>query len=146
MLLLMRTLLIVTILLIFGGCASQNQPTPSQNDALNSVSKSSADTKEKGYLQEHLDSWLQNDWEKNTEGFEKSDEQKSTSKKNTQIQQRDAVKEEKKEVSLEKSAKEEDDSFTLQHYVDKIKYYNEHKKSSGPSHVEELEKMPVIGK
>ena len=142
----MKTLLIVTILLIFGGCASQNQPTPSKNDALNRISKSSADTEEKGYLQEHLDSWLQNDWEKNTEGFEKSDAQKATSKKDEQVRKTDVTKVEKKETSVEKSSKEEDESFTLQHYVDKIKYYNEHKKSSGPSHVEELEKMPVIGK
>ena len=146
MILVMKMLLMVTILLIFGGCASQNQPTPSQNDALNRISKSSADTKEKGYLQEHLDSWLKNDWEKNTKGFDKSDAQKSTSKKSAQVQQRDVVKESKKEASVEKSAEEENDSFTLQHYVDKIKYYNEHKKSSGHSHLEELEKMPVIGK
>ena len=145
----MKTLLIVTILLIFGGCVSQNQPTPSQNDALNRISKSSADTKEKGYLQEHLDYWLQNDWEKNTEGFEKSDAQKSTSKKDEQVRKADVTNVEKKEAFVDKSNKEnkeKDESFTLQHYVDKMKYYSEHKKSSGPSHMEELENMPVIGK
>ena len=136
----------VTILLIFGGCVSQNEPSPSQNDALNRVSKSTADTNEKGYLQEHFDSWLQNDWEKNTKGFEKSDTRKSTSRKIGKVQETEAAKEPKKIAVEKNAAKKEDDSFTLQHYVDKIKYYNEHKKSSGPSHVEELEKMPVIGK
>ena len=141
----MKTLLIVTILLIFSGCASQNEPTPSQNKALNSVSKSTAQTRQKGWMQEHLDSWLHNDWEKNTEGFEKSDTQKPTSNKtNATVKEHTVVIRENNTTA--ESSKKEDDSFTLQHYVDKIKYYNEHKKSSGPSHVEELEKMPVIGK
>ncbi len=144
----MKTLLIVTILLGLGGCASQNEPTPSQNKALNSVSKSTADTKEKGYLQEHLDSWLEKEWEPATAGFEKR-KQKTTTKDNlpsepsraeTSANSDDAV-----DVS-QKSTQSEDESFTLQHYVDKAKYYMEHKKkSNAPSHVEKLKKMPVIG-
>ena len=88
-------------------------------------------------MQEHLDSWLTEDWEKGTQGFEEKETKKSTPTKE---------KEAANKAKGEQNASDEDDSFTLQHYVDKIKYYNEHKKSSGASHVEELNKMPVIGK
>ena len=139
MILVMKTLLIVTILLIFSGCASQNAPSPSQNDALNRVSKSNASTKKRGWMQEHLAFWLKEDWEKTTEEFEKKEKQKSTYIKTN----KKADPKEQEEASKDSSTKEK--SFSLQYYVNKIKYYNEHKKSSGPSHLEELEKMPVIG-
>ncbi len=87
-------------------------------------------------MQKHLDSWLEEDWKEGTEGFEEKETKKFTPTKE---------KEAANEAKGEQNTSDEDDSFTLQHYVDKIKYYNEHKKSSGPSHVEELNKMPVIG-
>ena len=88
-------------------------------------------------MQEHMDSWLEEDWEKTTQDFEKKKKQKETYKQSTK-------KSDAEEVSVKGSSTNEK-SFTLQYYVDKIKYYSEHKKSSDSSHLQELEKMPVIG-
>ena len=103
-------------------------------------------------MQRNLDEWLNDDWEKNTQDFEEKGKESQKEQSST----RSVAKEEatasdqigssdvdKADTTTEK----EDESFTLQHYVDKIKYYNVHKqKSDDLSHVQELEKMPVIGK
>lgn len=142
----MKTLLPVTILLIFVGCASQNTPTPTQNKALNGVSNSTAAKKKSGWMQKNLDNWLENDWEKSTKDFDESLQKTKTaskieekpSKNNANLKQQD-------QKSLD-NKKEEDSGFTLQHYVDKAAYYLEHKeKSNEPSHAEQLKKLPVIG-
>ena len=167
---LMKKLLTVTILLIFSGCASQNTPSPSQNKALNSVTNSTAQKERKGWMQEQLDSWLEEDEGKSSKELEKSDTQKSTinepetnknetvtqpvpkKPQNTNEVQTDLKKEKtpaqkSQTVSKEqKDSEQEEGSFTLQHLVDKLKSSNEDKKgSSHPSHVEELNKMPAIG-
>ncbi len=86
-------------------------------------------------MQRHLDSWLQNDWRKGTEQFEVSGK-KAAAQSEKRVRERE-----------DQNSSGEEKTFTLQYYVDKIKYYSEHKKkSSAPSHVEEMETMPVIGK
>lgn len=133
----MKYLLVVTILLILSGCSSQNGITPSQNKALNSISPSTAEKKEPGWIQRHLESWLQNDWEKRTQGFEEN-----TSKEVAT----DAKKLPHNATKNNKKQKNGDDRFALQHYVDKIDYYIKHKpKSNTPSHAKELSKLPAIG-
>lgn len=134
----MKRLLFVTIILIFGGCSTANQPSPSQNPALNSVSKSTAAKEKKGLMQESLDSWIHDDWEKNTKDFE---EKKSVHEKK---QEQKTVKQQEKSIRQRRDSSEK--GF-LQHYVDKAVYYNEKtKKETSPSHVEELNSLPAIGK
>lgn len=48
--------------IIFGGCANQNGVSPSQNDSLNAISKSSASSGEPGMMQRSLDNWLKSEW------------------------------------------------------------------------------------
>lgn len=144
----MKTLLTVTILLTLVGCGTQSSPTPSQNGALNKISKSSAEKKRNGWMQRHMDSWLKNDWEKNTQGFEE--------KKSEEVLQTDSAEETRAKVpsklqerqrSHVSKKKEQDSGFSLQHFVDKAAYYMNHEeKSTTPSHAKQLEKMPVIGK
>ena len=127
----MEKLYIVTILLIFSGCASQTVSTPSQNKALNSISKSTAKTDEKGWIQKQVDSWKQ----KNVKNTSQNDTE-NTKKVYTKNTRASVSKEEK--VSKEKS-------FTLQHFVDELGRYNEKNEDSTPSHAEQLKYLPVIG-
>ena len=142
----MKTIQTVTILtafsIVFAGCQSVKQPTPSQNSALNTISKSSAAKKQNYALQRSLDHWLATDWKENTKGFEAQHKQKSQIKSATQPQTPQQQKE--KQSSVTKKDKTTKGGF-LQYYVDKFVYYQEHLPKT-PSHVEELEKMPVIGK
>ena len=153
MILLMKRLGLVTILLIFAGCSSsQNQPTPTQNESLNTISKSSAAKKgEKGWIQKNLDEWYEGDWKKNTKGFEEESEPKAAVSSATKEEEGVEVIQDTKNISTEEKntqkQKTKSNPYTLQHIVDKTEYYFEHKeKTPGPSHVEEMEKMPVIGK
>jgi len=142
----MKNLIYVTVILTFVGCSSP-QVAPSQNDALNAISKSNASTKKDGAMQRALDDWLENDWEKNTKGFEetKQTEAVETTRTNNDEDVKENFSEEKR-VKKTTSSSNNNESFTLQHYVDKAKYYMEHKKTHTKSHVKELEALPVIGK
>ena len=100
-------------------------PTPSQNPALNAVSPSVTATSEgEGIMQKKLDPWVEEEWS-------------ATVEKNSTI----------KELN-----EDEDRPFTIQEYVDKAGVYlNEKEKqkaegSQKPSHVQEMEHMPAIGK
>ncbi|SFV55200.1 hypothetical protein MNB_SM-6-1527 [hydrothermal vent metagenome] len=99
--------------------ASEKNLAPSQNNALNNISKSNASTKKEGAMQHTLDSWLHEDWE-------------PTLSKNKKIQ---------------KKYMHKDRNFTLQEYVNKASAYMKAKPNNyNNSNVHKLESMPVIGK
>ena len=129
----MKKIINISILLIVSslyiGCQDVSNPSPTQNEALNGVSNSNANKKNKGIMQNSLDSWLKEDWEKNTKGYDENQ-----------------TKTEEVLVSKDKNTKKDEKGF-LQYYVDKAFYYNKHKsKKEEKSHAKELEKLPVIGK
>jgi len=117
--------LIISFLLLVG-CATNATVSPSQNSSLNSVSPNTAASSEGGAMQRSLDSWLKEDWMPNTVTPSSSDSIRGS-------------------ISNKKP-------FTLQSYADKWKVYHKNKekmdegKLKEASHVETLQKMPVIGK
>lgn len=134
--------LIITIsstLLLFTACGSSTPVAPSQNSALNSITDSNGKEKS-GYMQQGLDSWLEDDWtptveqdkEVRTKYMEKVES--NSSKENvgsTEVQY------------VEKKNK----NFTLQEYVDKsAAYFKAHPNDDANSNVEKLNSMPAIGK
>ncbi len=120
---------------------------PSQNNALNAISPSRSsrnENREDGYLQKTTDTWVEEEWEPLTES-------------NTSSQKIEVSK-----VSTDVNATESDhnstnsddtnNSFTLQHYVDKAGVYFDNKerrdanKTKVPSHIDKVNAMPGIGK
>jgi len=131
-----RSLLLTFTFLVFGGCAANTVGvTPSQNSSLSAVSPSSTSLSKGGVMQKGLDGWLKEEWAPLSEP--------SASTPPTQ----NAVAHENEKVQME-----ENESFTLQHYADKWKNYHENKekmnegKAKEPSGIENLKKLPVIGK
>lgn len=92
--------------------------SPSQNKALSAVSPLSSTTKGDNPMQKELNKWIKKRWTPiidKNATFKKLDENKSR-------------------------------PFKLQEYVNKISYYLAHKpKQKGPSNVQKLDKLPVIG-
>jgi hypothetical protein len=102
---------------VLGACSQQNAVAPSQNAALNSVTKSSAST-QKGSMQNAVDKWIEKEWTPSVE-------------KNTTIQ---------------KINRDKERSFKLQEYVDKMEVYNkESNQTSKSSHTQKVNSLPVIG-
>jgi len=125
-------------LTLLSGCASKTQTSPSQNSALNSVSKSSAAKKHEGVMQKSLDSWLKDDWEP-TVSKDKEIQKKYMQKK----EDKTLVNDTKESHFVDKKNK----NFTIQEYVDKASAYMKAKPDdSNNSNVKKLESMPVIGK
>lgn len=114
----MKKILLIATALLFSGCSKINSLNPSQNSALNKVAGKKED-QNSGFLQKSLDNWIEKDWVPTVE-------------KNDKIKKMDA---------------DENRSFTMQEYVDKIEVYNkEQNQTSGDSHMEKINSMPVIGK
>ncbi|QOP45119.1 hypothetical protein [Sulfurimonas paralvinellae] len=133
--------LIITAFLLNSCASSTTKVAPSQNSALNSISKSNAAIEKEGAMQKSLDSWLHDDWE-------------PTIAKDKEIQKK-YMKEEKGIESNTSATKtqeshfvdKEDKNFTLQEYVDKAAAYMRAKPNDyNSSNVHKLESMPVIGK
>lgn len=129
-------------LLLFGGCAANTTGvTPSQNTKLQTVSPNSAEVGEDGPMQRALDRWLKEEWTPLTEG------EKVTTTKT--MPDGKVVVEEK---TIEVSKADTNETFTLQKFVDKWKVYQENKekmnagKPKDPSHIDMLNRMPLIGK
>jgi len=113
---------------------------PSKNKALNTISPSSTadDTDDRyRYLQKRTNSWITEEWEPLT-------------------QKKEGVTESNITIDDDKhndvtSAHEENNNFSLQHYVDKAALYIENKKrrdenrSKVSSHLEKINTLPVIG-
>ena len=126
----------ILALVLSTACSSTSPDvSPSQNDALNRISNSSAKS-DKGSLQSALDSFLKDDW---TPTVEKDEEiQKKYMKRVDANESNDT----NKSIYVE----DEDKPFTLQEYVDKrAAYVKEHPADHNNSHVHKLEMMPVIG-
>lgn len=117
------SLIIFSLLLV--GCATNSTVSPSQNSSLNAVSPNTASQSKGGAIQSSLDSWLKEDWMPNSVTPSSSD--------------------------LIRGSISNEEPFTLQSYADKWKAYHENKekmdegKPKEASHVETLQKMPVIG-
>jgi hypothetical protein len=121
-------------------CKSTNAVPPSQNKALNSISKSNGETKRKGFLQESLDANINNSTDENKDK-EKVDDSKE------KILINEESKESKKTTQDIKTQEVEDTKheYTMQYYFDKAVDYMSSKPKT-TSHVEEMNSMPVIGK
>ncbi len=95
------------------------QTSPTDNQALNSISPSKTATSQDGTMQKGLDSWTKEEWR-------------------PAIEQNETIKAQERDKER---------PFTLQEYVDKAGVYIENKpEKSGPSHAEKVESLPVIGK
>ncbi|MDF1879540.1 hypothetical protein JHD46_07820 [Sulfurimonas sp. SAG-AH-194-C20] len=117
---LINTTAIILSLTLFMGCVTNPKTSPSENKALNSISKSNAKKKKSYFMQNRTDAFLEKEW------------------KETVL--------EDKEIK-EKYEDNKDKSFTLQEFVDKAEVYNKKKPTnSSTSNVSKLKAMPVIGK
>ena len=135
----------VVIAAVFGfsGCTGSNPPGPdteknaSPKDTMQTVSPS---RHREGYLQRSYDRWEKEEWEPAT----------STTGSTATRDDRPTAGETVDNETTAKNAsgeKHQGKGVTLQRYVDKWGRYLEKKEkaSTGPSHVEKLETMPVIG-
>jgi len=146
----MKQLIIIsnTIILAFmlNSCASsKTEVAPSQNSALNSISKSTAATKKEGAMQKSLDSWLKNDWEP-TVSKDKEIQNKYMEKEKVSTT-KDANNRQPSQKEETHYVEKKDKPFTLQEYVDKAAAYNKiHPSDYNNSNVKKIESLPVIGK
>jgi len=132
------TLIILSSSLIIG-CSSLSSSAPSQNAALNSISKSNAAKPKDGYMQSMMDSWLKNDWTP-TISKDKNIQKKYMRKDGST---KTIYKDGREEVHY---VEKDDKPFTLQEYVDKASAYRKaHPNDYEHSNVKKLESMPVIG-
>jgi hypothetical protein len=125
---------------LFAGCATSTTGAPSQNSSLNAISPNTAAASKGGAMQSSLDSWLKEDWIPNSKvtaaTTSSSVPQGTPSASNT----------------TDTTVVTDEKPFTLQSYADKWKVYHENKekmnegKPKEASHIETLQKMPVIGK
>jgi hypothetical protein len=125
----MKTIIFISTMLLNALLCAQ---TPSQNPQLNAISPSGTSKKSEGFMQNSLDTWLQNDWEPTQEKLDSEEKVLSTSI----------------EKPLELNATQEESPFKLQTYVDKWKRYNKEREKApkSPSHVEKINALPAIGK
>ena len=118
---------------MFTACHPEEEIQPSQNQVLNSISKSSAKT-DKGSMQNTLDNWLAQEWT-------------PTISQNKDIQKKYMKKVIDEKTGKEKLVEDKNRNFTLQEFVDKRVAYNKvHPTDENGSNVHKLELMPVIGK
>ena len=116
------------------GCSTNTAIPPSQNEVLNSISKSNTTKKNSYFMQKKFDHFI-------------NDEYEPTISKNKEIQKKYMDKKVDVNTSEVTYVDRESDSFTLQETVDKFKAYMDAKPSDySKSNVTKLEKMPVIGK
>ncbi len=121
--------------------------SPSQNKALNSISPSRAasdDHEEHRHMQKNISTWIDNEWDPLTEDnatIQKTEKLEYASDDNITVKDNNQT-----------SSGDNNDSFTLQHYVDKAGVYFDNKerrdanKTKAPSHVDKVNAMPGIGK
>ncbi len=136
--------LIITAFLLNSCASSQTEVAPSQNAALNSISKSNASAKKEGAMQKSLDSWLHDDWEP-TVSKDKTIQKKYMQEE--KVQQNEQTQTSANKAKESHFVDKEDKNFTLQEYVDKASAYMKAKPNDyNSSNVHKLESMPVIGK
>ncbi|MFZ2891431.1 hypothetical protein [Sulfuricurvum sp.] len=128
-----------TLLLV--GCANRGSVSPSQNASLHTVSPNAPAASEGGAMQRALDAWLKEEWAPLTQP-----KQVTTT---TTMPDGKVVTETK---MMEVPNTDINETFTLQKYADKWKIYQENKekmnagKPKDPSHIDMLNRMPLIGK
>ena len=124
-------------ILACAGCAGGEPGTPAADTSLNTISPTGTQKSKKGYMQEHYDRWVTEEWAPVTS--EKKDDLTHSKQSDTAAA-----------ATPQKRADDAKDSDgALQKYVDKWSHYlqtQEKKGENTPSHVEALDKMPVIGK
>jgi hypothetical protein len=109
---------LLPLLAILSACTTNEHLHPSQNAQVNLLADHKQ-AKENGFLQNNLDSWLNDEWTPNIE----------------------------KNETIKSMNKNEQRNFTLQEYVDKMTVYlKEHNSSYQNSHIKKIDAMPVIGK
>ena len=106
---------LISFIVSLNSCSSKSNTSSPQKPHF-SVS-GQKNNKDNGYLQRHLDNWLQNSWNPSVKDVEKKYQKDENSR-----------------------------SFTLQEFVEKAEVYNNIHPDSNNSHVEKLNKLPVIGK
>lgn len=113
-------LIAILSLLSLTACSStKSDVNPSQNEALNSVTKSNVQKKKDASMQKSLDAWLKNEWTPTVE----------------------------KDELIKTKNQDETRDFKLQEYVDKSEVYmRESNSTTQDSHYKRMESMPVIGK
>lgn len=129
--------------LILTGCANHEGVAPSQNTSLQSVSPTTTEESEKGYMQRSLDAWLKEEWTPLTTPHQSTGASSGTAENAQPVGSATvaAIPEPKDNAP-----------FTLQKYADKWKVYLENKekmnagKPKDTSHAEMLNRMPLIGK
>lgn len=143
-----HTISLTLALFAFGGCANHAGVTPSQNPTLNALSPSTTAVSEGGVMQHNLDGWLKEEWTPlTTPNAQKSSAPSTGNDGVVRVNDRETVQ----QTALTEGA-EDNSSFGLQKYVDKWKMYHENKdkmnegKPKEASNIENLEKLPVIGK
>lgn len=149
-------ILTTTAAFTLSSCAHSAPVAPSQNDALNKISNSKGKEK-KGYMQEGLDTWLENDWVPAVSADAKVQEKYMEKREDTKVssitsqEELEANSSENLSTQSQKSqvkyVEKSNKPFTLQEYVDKTEAYMRARKTDvNNSHVEKLNSMPVIGK
>lgn len=142
------SLIISSLLLV--GCATNAAISPSQNSSLNAVSPNTASSSKGGVMQNSLDSWLKEDWIPNTTVNAPQSNATISSNGSGATLQNNVANTESTVVQV--NIPEDETPFTLQKYADKWKVYHENKekmnegKPKEPSHIDEVNALPVIGK
>ena len=130
------SLFIISLLI---GCTSKPAVSPSQNNELSNITNPNK-TEKNGYMQKSLYSRLKNDWEPTVEA-------KAKNPKKVQKKRDVVIQEEKTTLIKEKTSVEDNESFTLQKYVDKASIYMKaNKTDENSTHYKKMESLPAIGK
>lgn len=82
------TNIIILLTYILAGCVTNPKVSPSQNKALNSISKSSAEKKQSYFLQKKTDEFLEHEWK---EKVLEDKEIKATKKSKSNISKLDSM-------------------------------------------------------
>lgn len=150
----MRTISTLSVaLILISGCASSQHPTPSQNPSLNAVSPNTAGASKGGYIQRNLDQWIKEEWTPMTDvspstPVPSASTEQPLSSPSVSTESAPPVP----NVQTTSPKVEDTTPFTLQKYADKWKVYLENKekmkagKVQEPSHLQQMESLPVIGK
>lgn len=152
-----KLFLLIPVALMLNSCSQVDGANPSQNKAVNAV----AGKKEKkpALMQNLLDNWLKNEWDPTVSGTEaptgettvkivpNEDGTAKLVEVKTGVVLKEMSKEQvKKQKEVQSKYKENDRSFTLQEYVDKMAVYNStHVSDEENSHTKKINAMPVIG-
>jgi hypothetical protein len=137
--------------------SGESSVSPSQNPQLNAITPSGKiEPEKKGFLQKSYETWEKEEWEPNTQADRETEtaEKPEPATDTAPEPVKDVtVPESKTETETPETSKEAEEvnaskTFKLQYYIDKWGRYldEKEKQKSGPSHTEELEQMPVIGK